>query len=105
MTVCWDEFFKKTHVQEMTVENGQISIETLRNQREREREREMEYFRQSRGTYGKLIFDTSDVEQRFNFLPQFPPWPSTKLQVLSQISLHDDQSQTLLLQFLVIFSG
>ena len=51
---------------------------------------------------GKLVLDTSCVEERFNFLPQLPPRPSTNLQILPQISLHHDQSQTLLLQLLVI---
>ena len=61
--------------------------------RKRERERE---------THGKLVLDTSCVEERFNFLPQLPPRPSTNLQILPQISLHHDQCQTLLLQLLVI---
>lgn len=55
-------------------------------------------------THGKLVLDTSYVEERFNFLPQLPPRPSTNLQILPQISLHHDQSQTLLLQLLVILS-
>lgn len=55
-----------------------------------------------RETHGKLVLDTSYVEERFNFLPQLPPRPSTNLQILPQISLHHDQSQTLLLQPLEI---
>lgn len=67
----------------------------FKNKWNEERERE---------THGKLVLDTSYVEERFNFLPQLPPRPSTNLQILPQISLHHDQSQTLLLQLLVILS-
>lgn len=62
----------------------------------------MEWRERERETHGKLVLDTSCVEERFNFLPQLPPRPSTNLQILPQISLHHDQSQTLLLQLLVI---
>lgn len=56
-------------------------------------------------THSKLVLDTGDVEKRLDFLPQFPPWPSTKLQVFPQVSLNDNQSQTLFLEFLVVLSG
>lgn len=48
-------------------------------------------------TYGHLILNTRDIEQRLDLLPQFVPWPGTQLQVLAQVALDNSQSQALLL--------
>lgn len=56
-------------------------------------------------TYGDLVLDAGDVEQRLDLLPQLVPRPGTQLQVLAQIALHHLQSDTLLLDLLVVLTG
>lgn len=56
-------------------------------------------------THSNFILDTGDVEQRLDLLPQFPPWPGTKLHVLAQVALYNLEGQTLFLDFLVFFTG
>lgn len=56
-------------------------------------------------TYGDLILDTGNVEEGLDLLPQLPPWPGAQLHVLAQVALYDLQSQTLLLDFLVLLTG
>lgn len=56
-------------------------------------------------TYSDFILDTADVEEWFDFLPQFPPWPGTELHVLAQVALYNLEGQTLFLDFLVILTG
>lgn len=58
-----------------------------------------------RDTYGHLILDASDVEQRLDLLPQLPPRPGAELEVLPQVPLDDHEGQALLLEFLVILTG
>lgn len=56
-------------------------------------------------THGNFVFNTANVEQWLNLLPQFPPWPGTQLHVLAQVALDNLEGQTLFLQFLVFFTG
>lgn len=58
-----------------------------------------------RDTYGHLVLDASDVEQRLDLLPQLPPRPGAELEVLPQVPLDDHEGQALLLEFLVILTG
>lgn len=57
-----------------------------------------------RDTYGHLVLDASDIEQRLDLLPQFPPRPGAELEILPQVPLDDHESQALLLEFLVVFT-
>lgn len=59
----------------------------------------------SETTYGDLVLDTGDVEERFDLLPQFVPWPGPQLEVLPQVPLAHLEGQTLFLQFLELFPG
>lgn len=56
-------------------------------------------------TYGDLVLDTGDVEERLDFLPQFVPGPGPQLEVLPQVPLAHLEGQTLFLQFLELFPG
>lgn len=57
-----------------------------------------------RDTYGHLVLDASDIEQRLDLLPQLPPRPGAELEILPQVPLDDHESQALLLEFLVVFT-
>lgn len=57
-----------------------------------------------RNTYGHLVLDTSDIEQRLDLLPQLPPRPGAELEVFPQVSLDDLEGQALLLELLVVFT-
>lgn len=56
-------------------------------------------------TYGDLVLDTGDVEERLDLLPQFVPGPGPQLEVFPQVPLAHLEGQTLFLQFLELFPG
>lgn len=70
-----------------------VSTETLRNKPK------------SKITYGDLILDAGDVEQRLDLLPQLVPRPRPQLEVLAQVALHDLEGQALFLQLLEVLPG
>lgn len=59
----------------------------------------------SSSTYGDLILDTGDVEQRLDLLPEFVPGPGAELEVLAQVALDDLEGQALFLELLELLAA